>query len=271
MEYLLFSNDSRYAGAASRAGFSAIVVDWEWRGKADRQRGFDTEINLGGLDALRAVREAVSCKVICRVNNARDSLEAEVELAIDNGANEILLPMVRHPAEVEALLTRIDGRAHLGVMVETREGMGMGRELEPFPLSRVYIGLHDYQIESQGHTLFSPLVDGTIDRFLADFRGALGFAGITRPACGAPIPQWMLLAAMHRAGCQFGVARRGFRSAVESSQIAEALAELDAASQALQSRTSDQIEADHRKLKAMVHGLPCTSPSLDVEHSTCAS
>ena len=95
-------------------------------------------------------------------------------------------------------------------MVETREAIRLGRALSQLPLAHAYIGLHDYYIDGGSSGLFEPIVDGTLDRFRDEYPGAIGFAGIiTRPGGGNPIPQRLLLAAMARLGCAFGVARRG--------------------------------------------------------------
>jgi hypothetical protein len=256
MQVLLFSHDIAYATAAVAGGVERVVVDWEWRGKHARQAGRDTQVNRGTPADLQAMRAAVGDRVICRINNAPSVRLAECRLALEHGASEIWLPMVRDAAEIEDCLTAIDGRARLGVMVETREAMRMGRELAQWPLSRAYIGLHDYRIDigagDDPRELFRPLVDGTIDRFRDDYPGAIAFAGVTRPEGGAPIPQRLLLAAMARVRCAFGVARRGFLADVPLPAIAPALAAIAAEAARLASRPPAEVAADHAALAAML-------------------
>lgn len=253
-DVLLFSHDVDYAAAAIAAGMAGVVVDWEWRGKADRQNGHDTQINRGTVDDLVAIGRVAGERVICRINNLAGQRERECEDAIAHGVAELWLPMVRSVAEVEACLRRIDGRARLGIMVETRQAMQLGRELSALPLHRAYIGLQDYRIDNGHAGLFDPIVDGTLDRFREGFTGALGFAGVTRPDGGHPIPQRLLLAAMARLDCHFGVARRMFRADVPAGAIGATLATIALEGAYLAARPAAQVHADHAALAdAIVH------------------
>jgi hypothetical protein len=251
-DVLLFSHDRDYAAAALACGMAAVVVDWEWRGKAERQCGHDTQINHGTVADLAAMTAVAGDRVVCRINNVPGQREFECEQAIAHGAAEIWLPMVRGVAEVEACLRAIDGRARLGIMVETREAMALGRELSALPLHRAYVGLQDYRIDHGHAGLFEPIIDGTLDRFREDYAGAFGFAGVTLPTGGRPIPQHLLLAGMLRLGCAFGVARRMFRADVPAAAIGDALADIARASAQLALRPAAQVDADHAALAAAI-------------------
>lgn len=270
MELLLFSHDPAYSAAAIAAGVAKVVVDWEWSGKSVRQVGQDTEINRGTLADLVAAADVVGDRLICRVNNTPAGRDAECRLAIEHGASEIWLPMVRSVREIDECLRRIDGEAQLGILVETRESMRLGRELQQLPLSRIYIGLHDYRIDCANTGLFDPIVDGTLDRFRADYSGALGFAGVTRPGGGSPIPQQLLLAAMVRMGCAFGVARRSFRADVAAGSISRTIAQIDACIDALALRSPEQVIDDHLALTHRIDRLSA-GPAQPVEwENACA-
>ncbi len=256
LDVLLFSHDPRYAAAAAGAGVTRVVVDWESSGKAVRQDGRDTEINDGTIGDLQVIRAAVGNRVACRINNFPGQRAQECRLAIEHGATEVWLPMVRSVDEVEQCLHAIDGAAALGLMIETREAMRLGRELALLPIVRAYIGLHDYRIDNGHVDLFAPIVDGTIDRFRDDYPGPLAFAGVTRPGGGAPIPQRLLLAAMVRVRCAFAVARRGFRSDVRAEAMSGAIGEIGAEVARLQSRSPAQVELDHRELGGLLGPSP---------------
>lgn len=255
IECLLFTSDPVYGAAAIASGITALVADWEWQGKAERQAGLATEVNHGTVDDLIALRHAAGGRVICRINNTPRGRDAECRLAIEHGANEIWLPMVRSPRELEECLRAIDGRARLGTMVETREAMQSGREFARLPLAHAYVGLNDYRIDNGHDGLFDPMVDGTIDRFRDDYPGALGVAGITHPDRGSPIPQRLLLAEMVRLGCTFGVARRGFRADIDASGIASGIAAIAMEVARLETRPSDEVAADRAALAAAVSGI----------------
>jgi hypothetical protein len=252
MDILLFTHDAGHAAAATAAGIAQVVVDWEWRGKAERQADRNTQISKATVEDLRAVHAAVGERVICRINNTAGERIAERNLAIDNGAAEVWLPMVRSVAEVEQCLVDIDGRARLGIMVETREAMRLGRELSQLPLSRVYVGLHDYCIDTRSSNLFRPIIDGTLDCFRQDYSGAMAVAGVTRPGGGAPIPQRLLLAAMVRLGCTFGVARRAFLADVAAADVSAALDDIAEEVARLAARSDREVAHDHAALTRLI-------------------
>lgn len=261
IECLLFTAEPAYAAAAVAGGFASVVVDWEWQGKADRQAGLGTEVNHGTVDDLVALRRVAGDRVICRINNTPAGRDRECRLAIEHGANEVWLPMVRSPRELEQCLRAIDGHARLGTMVETREAMRLGREFAQLPLAHAYVGLNDYRIDNGHGGLFDPMVDGTVERFRDDYPGALGVAGITRPDRGAPIPQRLLLAEMVRLGCAFGVARRVFRADVGLDGIATAIAAIGMEVARLRSRTAAEVAVDHAALAAAVAGMSAHAPA----------
>ena len=228
LELLLFSADPAYVGAASDAGVS-LVVDWETAGKRERQRGRDTQIAGETFDDLLRVRAATSAPVAVRVHGPGPRTVAEVEQAIEGGADEILLPMVRTPAQVEAVLARVDGRCTVGILIETVDAVASAADLGTLPVSRAYVGLNDLSIELGNSSIFVPLVDGTLDRLRAALPCRFGFGGLTVPDRGAPVPSRILIGEMARVGCEFGVLRRSFVRDVPATEMATAAGRIRAA------------------------------------------
>lgn len=245
---LLFTREPGYGAAAIAAGVAGIVVDWEARGKAARQRGVDTEVNLGTPEDLAAMRAAVAGHLVCRINNDPEARRAELRRACDLGANEVWLPMVRKVDEVEDCLGALPAGVALSVLAETREALRMGRTLGELPLARVYVGLNDYRIDCGHPGLFDPLVDGTLDRFRDEFGGALGVAGVTDPRRGHPVPQRLLLAEMARLRCAFGVARRSFRADTPEAALAATVGRIDRAYARLLAQGGDGMRRDRLRL-----------------------
>lgn len=209
-DLFLFSTDTVTIRRAVAGGVAGAVVDWERVGKAERQSGFDTQINDDTVDDLRRVRDAVSVTLICRLNRLGPESSAEIESAIDAGADEVLLPMVRDPSEVEAVLERAAGRCQVGFLVETTEAVARIAEFAGLPVSRVYLGLVDLSIERRSPNVFSSLVDGTVDRVREAVEAPFGFGGLTLPESGTPIPCRLLIAEMARLDCGFSFLRRSF-------------------------------------------------------------
>lgn len=256
LELFLFSHDLEYAPRAIEAGFDAIVVDWEWRGKDARQAGRATEVNRGTERDLADMRRLIRAKVFCRINN--DSWSARRDEAIraaDMGADEVLLPMVRSLDEVDDCLSVLPRDCALGVMVETREALTLGPGLSARSLARCFVGLNDLHIELGAPHIFTPLCDGAVEGFRRAFDGHFGVAGVTRPTGGAPVPCRLLLAEMARLGCAFAVARRSFRADVPMADLPTAVFEIRTAYAQLLGRSSEEIAEDRRTLQALVAGL----------------
>jgi hypothetical protein len=261
LDVVLFALDVDYAAAAEREGVAAVVVDWEWRGKAVRQHGRDTQINYGTQDHLTRARARCAGHVICRINNQPGVRVREARLAVDLGADEVWLPMVRSIAEVRECLDAVGNRASVGMMLETRDALALGGEITQLPLSRVYVGLNDLCIDEGRENLFEPLVDGTIERFRESYSGPLGFAGVTRPERGAPIPQRLLLAEMARLDCSFAVARRAFHADVKPEEIGQALSDIAVTWRSLEARGCPARDADHAQLERAVLGSTAVAVS----------
>lgn len=201
--------------AACRA--DAMVVDWERSDKHSRQRrahdllGFDTQIAPDSPVDLETVVVRSSIPVVCRIDAWSGSGAVDLERAIDAGVAEVLLPMVRTVAEVEQALHVADGQVGVGVMIETIDAVAAAASLAALPISRAYVGLVDLAIERGTPDIFTPLADGTLERVAeACSRVPLGFAGLTVPGHGSPVPTTELADAMLRFGAAFTFLRRSF-------------------------------------------------------------
>lgn len=251
-DLLLFTPDPAFARRAAEAGVAGILIDWERRGKRERQSGADTEINEDTPDDLRRVRAATAAPISCRINPVGATTAAEVEAAIAGGAAELFVPMVRSPAEVERVLRRAEGRCAVAMLVETREALAQLPALAALPLSRVYVGLNDLAIERRSANLFEPLVDGTLEAIRARFAQPFGFGGLTLPERGAPIPCRLLIGEMARLGCSFSFLRRSFRRDVPGPSLAAAVPRLQEAVAAAARRSPAAIRRDRHALTRAV-------------------
>jgi citrate lyase beta subunit len=202
-ELLLFAHTSSIAAAAESAGVDGLVVDWENRGKDHRQAGFDTEINAHTREHLRIVRAATTLPIVCRLNGYGAWTTEEIEAALDDGADELLLPMVRRADEPARALDAVRGRAGLGILIETEDAICCRVALSRLPLSRVYVGLNDLAIDRGRTNIFEALVDGTVEAVRRDIDVPFGFGGLTVPHLGRPVPCHLLIHEMARLHCSF--------------------------------------------------------------------
>lgn len=258
MDLFVFSVDPAFAGAVVGAGATGIVVDWERRGKARRQAGEGTQINEDTPADLSRVRAATGGTVLCRINGYGPWTAAEVEAAVERGADEVLLPMVRTPEQVDRTLDLVAGRCGLGILVETQAAVQQAVALAARPLRRVYLGLNDLRIDRGSTVLFEPLVDGTVDVVRAAVPGAFGVAGLTLPECGAPVPSRLLAGELARVGADFTFLRRSFLADVAGRDLDVEVPRLLEAVRAARARTPGEVAIDRAELLAAVQ--PAAEP-----------
>jgi hypothetical protein len=217
--FVLFSIDIPFIERSVQAGIQSILVDCETLGKKERQSSADTEINTHTFDDLARVRKRTSAHLICRINETHADTSNEVAQALDAGADEIFLPMVKTVKEVESALRIIQGKK-LGILIETVESLSIMQELAQFPLSSVYVGLNDLAIARESQNIFLPLVDGTLSKIRQTFQHIpFGFGGLTLPEKGFPIPCILLMQEMARLKCQFSFLRRSFHADIQGKNL----------------------------------------------------
>jgi hypothetical protein len=256
VELALFATDLAVVAEAVPAGVASVVVDWEHEGKELRQASADTEVNNHTVEDLRAARACTGAHVLCRVNAFGPHTAGEIERAIDAGADELLLPMVRTPAEVEKALALVAGRARLGILVETSEAVAAADDLARLPVSRVYVGLNDLAIDRGTATIFAPLADGTLDdlrRRFAEVR--FGFGGLTVPDAGFPIPSRLLVGEIARLACDFTFLRRSFYRDVAGRDVSAEVPRIHAALAEAFARPRDEVERDREELLGRIAEL----------------
>jgi len=251
-ELLLFTTDAAIVREAGAAGVAGFVVDWERRGKQDRQAGFDTQIGADDAEGLRRVRAHTRSRVLCRINGVHAGTGDEVEEALAAGADELLVPMVRRPEQVEAVLARVAGRAGVGILVETRGALACLDALARLPLARLYVGLNDLAIERGTENLFEAVIDGSVERVREAFPGPFGFAGLTLPEAGRPVPCRLLIAEMARIGADFTMLRRSFLRDTRGLPLARHVPRILAALEEAGRRPPERVRADRRELERAV-------------------
>jgi hypothetical protein len=233
-ELFLFSTDPETVSRYTDAGVDGFIVDWENKGKETRQAGADTEINEDTPEDLRRVRAATNSRLLCRLNQPGPWTPEEVDEAVAGGADEILLPMVRSPAEV--------------LDVETIDAVHCAPDLARLPISRAYVGLNDLSIEQRSRSIFEPLTDDLVDGIRPLFTVPFGLAGLTLPECGRPIPCRLLIGEMARLSCGFTFLRRSWRRDMTGRDPRAELPRIRAAIERAGRRSAEEIARDRAEL-----------------------
>ena len=256
LQLLLFTTDLPFAQEAEAAGVSSVIVDWEQRGKTQRQHGYATEINADTPADVERLAAHLSIPVTVRVDSARQGGDEEVECALDRGARRIMLPMARTTADVDRFLAAVNGRAETIVQIETQSLVDECADLRKLDWDHAYIGLNDLMISRNGNWLWEPFLDGTADRIFDRLRGrSVGIGGVTVVGGGSPIPFIDLLREMARLGCQLSFLRRTFKREIEDRRLTPELRAVQSVWQAARQRGADAIQQDHHRFQQLLRRL----------------
>ncbi|MFB2893475.1 aldolase/citrate lyase family protein [Aerosakkonemataceae cyanobacterium BLCC-F50] len=247
LKLFLFSTDLSLAKQAETAGVDSIIVDWEQKGKGDRQTNYATEINCDTPEDVAALAEVLTIPVTVRINALDENSDREIKTAIDNGAKIIMLPMAEHPSEIERFIKLVNGRAETAIQIETQPLVEHCHSLRDLGWSFAYIGLNDLMISRQSKWLWEGVADGTVERIfdiLSDRQ--VGFGGVTVIGGGKPIPFVELLSEMARLGCHLSFLRRSFKREIQGRDLNAEIEAVGAVWSAACRRQPEAILQDHK-------------------------
>ncbi len=264
-ELWLFTTDINLACSSVLAGIKGIIIDWECKGKEERQKHTGMECNCDTLADLIKIKKSVSTKVICRINSIGSYTEEEVESAIYGGADIIFLPMVKTPDEVKKFLRFIKGRCKAGILIENKEAINNAELIARLSVDYVYIGLNDLSLSRGSQNIFEAVADGTVEKTRKIFnKNIFGFGGITLLGCGDPIPFNLLLKEMSRIECGFGFLRRAFKRDITGRNINLEIKNILNAFEFLKSRTEEEKNKDKNELYKFIGNIIKNENSADV-------
>jgi hypothetical protein len=253
IRFMMITNDPVLARRAEAAGIERIFVDTEIIGKQERQGHLDTLISKHSLEDIRRIKPVLeNAELIARLNPMHAGTESEIETAIANGADILMLPMVHSAAEVAEFAGLVAGRASVIPLVETRAAVDALEQIVSIAgVDEIYIGLNDLHLDMGLSFMFEPVADGLLDIMAQTLRRAglpFGFGGVARVGEGV-VPGEMVLGEHARLGSTAVILSRTFsRNLPEGNQQALAMevGKLRSAYQRLTLRSSAEIRLDHQ-------------------------
>lgn len=249
LDLLLFTTDLAFARLAERAGVDGFMVDWETRGKTERQFGRDMEINADTVEDLQRLAGGVERPITVRINGLGPTSAEEIHLAIDNGAAQLMLPMAASADDVARFLDLVAGRAKTIVQIETQQLFEDLESLARLSWDAVYIGLHDLMLSRGAGSMWEAVLDGSVETVFQALQGRrIGFAGATVIGGGHPIRFTQILQELARLGASVTFLRRSFRREIQGRDMPAEIAAVRATWMACQAREPDAVEADRRLL-----------------------
>lgn len=260
MRYLLITPVPEIALHAVDCGVERIFLDLEQLGKAERQGHLDSHMTSAGFDDIAPVRRAIGdrAELLVRVNPLHAGTAAEVERAVVDGADILMLPYFTAADEVARFCRIVDGRAAVVPLVETAPAADALAEIVRVPgVGEIYIGLNDLHLSLGLDFMFQPLADGMLDRLASIIRDAglpFGFGGIARIGSGE-LDARLILGEHVRLGSSRVILSRAFhgrsKSLKELTANIDLAAEIDvlrAAERSLSGRSAESAAADRRQL-----------------------
>ncbi len=250
LDLIQITNDPAFARRCDQLPGMRLWVDLERNGKAERQAGRNTFISTHALDDVGRVKAAITrSRLMVRVNPMHPGTPGEVDDAIAQGADLLMLPMFTDAATLRAFARVVDGRCPIVPLVETADALRSADDWIDTPgLWEVYVGLNDLHISLGLRFMFEPLAMGGLDNLASATRARglrFGFGGIARLDEGL-LPGRAVLGEHLRLGSQAVILSRTFHRPDAEVSFETSVQMLREAERALSQREADRVQADAR-------------------------
>lgn len=223
LKLMYITNRPEIAQIAESSGVDWLFVDMEFIGKDIRQGGLDTVQNHHTEKDIRNIKRAVSsAKVLVRINPIHEELsyyqssEAEINEAIDAGADILMLPFFHTVKEVEDFVSLVAGRVKTCLLMETPESAELLDEILEVPgIDMIHIGLNDMHLAFGMNFMFELLANGKVDEWMQKIKAKgimCGFGGIAGLNTGL-LPGAKVLKEHCRLGSEMVIVSRAFCNA----------------------------------------------------------
>ena len=267
LKLMYITNDPAVAKIAADAGVDRIFIDMEVLGKAERQGGMDTVQSHHVPEDIAKVRAAIGdqAEIIVRINPLNPNSQAEIDDAIENDADIIMLPMWRAADDLRRLVRMVNGRAKVMPLLETDTAVDhLPEALGVQGIDQMHIGLNDLHLCYHQKFMFQLLMDGTVDRLSGLLREVdipFGFGGVGRPGSGM-LPAECIIAEHYRLGSQYVILSRSFCNTEKMTDLnemrrifTEGVADIRRVERDCAAWTQEQFDENHRKVCACVEKI----------------
>lgn len=220
LKLMYITNRTDIALIAQKAGVDRIFVDLEYIGKTDRQGGMDTVQSKHTLEDVKNIAQVLTTsELLVRINPIHEETneylgsQKEINKAIENGADILMLPYFKSAQEVRKFVSFVNKRVKTMLLVETIQAVECLDEILSIDgIDSIHIGLNDLSLGYGKQFMFELLTDGTVEKLCSKFREKnipYGFGGIASLGKGT-IPAEMIIKEHYRLGSVCAILSRSF-------------------------------------------------------------
>lgn len=214
LKLMYITNNPKIAKIAENAGVDWIFIDLEINGKEMRQGHLDTVISKHSIEDINSVKKVLTkAKLLVRVNPIFEGSKQEIDMAINNGADIIMLPFFKTVDEVKLFLNIVNKRAKACLLLETPKAVEeIDRILEVSGIDMIHIGLNDLHLGYHMDFMFEPLANDLVEKIgkkIIDKKVMFGFGGIAQLGQGM-LPAEKIIAEHYRLGSTMVILSRTF-------------------------------------------------------------
>ena len=214
MRFWIILNSPELAIYCISNGVDRIFLDLERIGKIKRQGHLNTWItDHKKTDIIKLKNCLPKGKLIVRLNPWNSKSISEIEFAIKNGADFLMLPMIKNYDQISSFSSAVSNQIPIIPLIETRESLDLIPKIIKLEgVKELYIGLNDLRLSLGYKFIFEPLINNLLDKpaeILNTEKIPWGFGGIARIGQGL-IPAELIIGEHVRLGSKRLILSRTF-------------------------------------------------------------
>ncbi len=214
MRFWIILNSPELAIYCLDNGVDRIFLDLEKIGKVERQGHLNTWITDHSRSDIIRLRECLpKGKLIVRLNPWNSKTISEIEFAVNNGADFLMLPMIKSYDQISSFSSAVSNRIPIIPLIETAESLDLIPKIIKLEgVKELYIGLNDLRLSLGYKFIFEPLIYNLFEKpskILNEENIPWGFGGIARIGEGL-IPAELIIGEHVRLGSKRLILSRTF-------------------------------------------------------------
>lgn len=247
-------------------GVDKVFIDLEKLGKDTRQGHLDTwKSNHSKDDILSMRKEIKGKKILVRLNPWNNNSINEINIAIDYGADFLMLPMIVEFEDITKFCKVVNSRVPVIPLIETRESLScLDKIIDLDGVSEIHIGLNDLSLSFGYKFLFEPLVNGVLDNVASLLNSnniIWGFGGIAKIGNGI-LPAELILGEHVRLNSTRVILSRSFYNSQESifnemsqNNFSREINKLNEVYNTWLSESEERLEKNHKEIRKILKSL----------------